>query len=65
VNALILGARAVLVGRPLLYGLAAGGEEGVVEAIELLRREIDTTIALLGCTSLGDLDPSMLRAARL
>lgn len=49
--ALALGARAVLVGRPALWGLAAGGEAGVAGVLELLRAELGTGLALLGCTS--------------
>jgi isopentenyl diphosphate isomerase/L-lactate dehydrogenase-like FMN-dependent dehydrogenase len=60
-KALILGARAVLVGRPVLYGIAVGGEEGALAALELLRRELDQTFALLGATSVADLDPSLIR----
>ena len=48
VKALALGAKAVLLGRATLYGLAAGGEPGAVRALEILRAEIDRTIALLG-----------------
>jgi isopentenyl diphosphate isomerase/L-lactate dehydrogenase-like FMN-dependent dehydrogenase len=62
-KALILGARAVLVGRPALYGLAVGGEAGVVHVVEMLRRELDQTFALLGCASLADLDPSLVRTS--
>lgn len=47
--ALALGADAVLVGRPALWGLAAGGEEGVRSVLELLRAEIELGLALLGC----------------
>jgi 4-hydroxymandelate oxidase len=50
-KALALGARAVLVGRPLLYGLAAGGEDGVRRVLELLGDELERGLALLGCTS--------------
>jgi 4-hydroxymandelate oxidase len=49
-KALALGAQAVLVGRPLLYGLAAGGEAGVRHVLELLRDELSRALALLGCT---------------
>ena len=49
VKALALGARAVLIGRPTLYGTAAGGEAGAARAIALLRDEIDRSMALLGC----------------
>lgn len=61
VKALALGARACLVGRAYLYGLAAGGEAGVDRALAILRGEIERVMALLGCASLRDLDPSWLR----
>jgi 4-hydroxymandelate oxidase len=48
-KALALGARAVLSGRPILWGLAVGGEEGVAQVLELLRIEIETGLKLLGC----------------
>jgi isopentenyl diphosphate isomerase/L-lactate dehydrogenase-like FMN-dependent dehydrogenase len=50
-KALALGARAVLIGRAFLWGLAADGERGVSRVLELLRRELTTTLALLGCSS--------------
>jgi len=64
VKALALGAKACLVGRPWLYGLAAGGETGVVQALEMLRAEIDRTLALVGRPGIGDLDPTVLRRRR-
>jgi isopentenyl diphosphate isomerase/L-lactate dehydrogenase-like FMN-dependent dehydrogenase len=48
-KALALGARAALAGRAVLWALAAGGEEGVVRVLELLREEIDVGLRLLGC----------------
>ena len=51
VTALALGARAVLVGRPALYGLALGGEKGVRQVLEILRDETENALALLGCRS--------------
>ena len=48
-EALALGARAVLVGRPVLWGLAAGGRAGVAAALATLRRELDLAMALCGC----------------
>jgi isopentenyl diphosphate isomerase/L-lactate dehydrogenase-like FMN-dependent dehydrogenase len=48
-KALALGARAALVGRAALYGLAAGGEDGVRRVLELLREEVELGLALLGC----------------
>ena len=50
-RALALGARAVLVGRPIVYALAAGGEEGVAHVLQLLREEVELGLRLLGCTS--------------
>jgi 4-hydroxymandelate oxidase len=52
VKALALGARAVLVGRPVLWGLAAAGREGVAGALGVLRRELDLAMALCGCASI-------------
>lgn len=53
-KALALGARAVLVGRPVLYGLAVDGEAGVAHVLELLRAEIAAALALCGCCSPAD-----------
>ena len=50
-RALALGARAVLVGRAVVYALAAGGEEGVATLLRLLREEVELGLRLLGCTS--------------
>lgn len=49
IKALALGANACSIGRPYLYGLAAGGEAGVARAIDLLRQELMLNCALLGC----------------
>jgi isopentenyl diphosphate isomerase/L-lactate dehydrogenase-like FMN-dependent dehydrogenase len=54
VMALALGARAVLVGRPAMYGLAFGGEKGVAQVLEILREETENALALLGCRSPAD-----------
>jgi 4-hydroxymandelate oxidase len=53
-KALALGARAVFVGRPVLWGLTVGGEEGVVRVLAALRDEFDLAMALAGCASVGD-----------
>src|SRR2546422_5407999 len=50
-KALALGARAVLIGRAMLWGLAGAGEQGVAHVLELLRREIELGLGLLGCCS--------------
>jgi len=58
VKALCLGARAVLVGRAYAYGLGAAGEPGVRRAIQILKADLERTLRLLGCASVGELDPS-------
>jgi L-lactate dehydrogenase (cytochrome) len=55
VAAVAFGARAALVGRAYLYGLMAGGERGVQRAADILQAEIESTLALLGTTCVGDL----------
>jgi isopentenyl diphosphate isomerase/L-lactate dehydrogenase-like FMN-dependent dehydrogenase len=61
IKALALGARAVLVGRPYLYGLGAAGERGVERVLEILEEEMSRTMSLLGCADVGNLDPSWLQ----
>ncbi|HSB95687.1 MAG TPA: alpha-hydroxy acid oxidase [Spongiibacteraceae bacterium] len=53
IKALALGAKAVGIGRPYLYGLAAGGEPGVARAIEILATELRRDMALMGCADLA------------
>lgn len=60
-KALALGARAVAVGRPLLWGLAADGEDGVVHALSLLRDELDLAMALCGAGRPDDLTSELVR----
>ena len=60
VKALALGARAVLIGRPLLWGLAVDGEAGVRTALEILRTEFDRAMAYCGRTRVGELDRSLV-----
>ena len=54
-TALALGARAVLVGRPVLWGLAAAGRAGVAAALGVLRRELDLAMALCGCPDVASI----------
>ena len=61
IKALALGAKACMIGRSYLYGLGAGGEAGVDRALGLLGDEIRRNMALLGVTSIGDIDASYLR----
>ncbi len=62
IKALALGARAVMIGRAFVYGLAAGGEPGVDDVLTLLRDELRTEMKLLGCDSVAKLDRTWLRA---
>lgn len=63
IKALALGAHCVFVGRPAMYGLAIGGEAGAARTLELLRREIDVDLALLGCPDTALLDRGFLARA--
>jgi 4-hydroxymandelate oxidase len=60
VKALALGAAAVLIGRPYVYGLAVGGAEGVARVVRILRDELETAMALLGRASVPSLDRTIL-----
>lgn len=61
VKALALGASAVGIGRPVMWALAEGGEKGVRRLLELLREELDDTMALCGAAGLADLTPELVR----
>jgi len=61
--ALALGADAVLVGRPALWGLAAAGEEGARRVLELLRAELELTLSLCGCASPAELTRAHVQRA--
>jgi L-lactate dehydrogenase (cytochrome) len=63
-KAICLGARAVLVGRAYMYGVAAGGTAGAARAIEILRDELERTLRLLGVGQVADLNPSFVRLPR-
>jgi L-lactate dehydrogenase (cytochrome) len=62
-KALALGARATLIGRAFVYGLGALGEPGVALALELIRRELDVTMALCGLRDVREAGPAVLRPA--
>lgn len=64
VKAIALGAAAVLVGRPQLWGLSVAGEAGVAHMLEIFRREIDRTLGLMGAKRLSDLSPADLLTRR-
>jgi len=57
-KAICLGAKAVLIGRAYAYGLGAAGEAGVARALEILRADLQRTVALLGCESIAELSRS-------
>jgi (S)-mandelate dehydrogenase len=61
IKAIALGADAVMTGRATLYGLAANGERGVDRALEILTTEMDRSMGQLGCNSLVDLGPHIVR----
>jgi isopentenyl diphosphate isomerase/L-lactate dehydrogenase-like FMN-dependent dehydrogenase len=61
--ALALGARAVLVGRPVMYGLALGGAKGVEQVLEILREETENALALLGCRSPAEVSGAHVKPA--
>jgi L-lactate dehydrogenase (cytochrome) len=59
-RALALGAGSCLIGRPYIYGLGAGGEAGVARAIDILRSELDVSMALTGVTRIDEIGPHNL-----
>ena len=66
VKALALGAKAVFIGRPLFWGLAVDGEQGVVRILDILREEIEITMAKCGRPTIGGIDATVLvKAPRL
>ena len=60
-KALALGASACSAGRPYLFGLAAGGEAGVDQTLEILRTDIERDMRLLGCRNIGEVDSTRIR----
>jgi 4-hydroxymandelate oxidase len=62
-KAIALGADAVLVGRPIAYGLAAEGEEGVASVLGILRAEVHNAMALAGCRSVAEIEPDLVAPA--
>ena len=61
-KAIALGARAVLIGRAILWGLCVAGEQGALHILEILRRELDEAMLLCGCSKLSDIDQSLLKS---
>jgi 4-hydroxymandelate oxidase len=63
-KALAKGAAAVLIGRPYIYGLAIGGAHGIARVVEILRTELEMTMALVGCPNIADINESFLLPPR-
>ncbi len=61
IKALALGAKACMIGRPYLYGLAAAGEAGATKAIDILKAELLRDMTLLGLTAINDISPQTIR----
>ena len=61
-RALALGARGVLIGRPILWGLAIGGEEGVSKVMDLLHDELKNALQLCGQTSVRSVQTTVIRS---
>ncbi|HEX8739514.1 MAG TPA: alpha-hydroxy-acid oxidizing protein, partial [Casimicrobiaceae bacterium] len=59
-KAVARGAKGTLIGRAFLYGLGAMGEAGVTRCLELIKNELDLTMAFCGRTKIGDVDRSVL-----
>lgn len=61
IKALALGAKAVMLGRPILWGLAVDGQAGVEDILTIIRREYDIALALAGCTSSNSIPRDLVR----
>jgi L-lactate dehydrogenase (cytochrome) len=64
-KAVALGAKGTMVGRAFVYGLGAMGEAGVTSALQIMRKELDTTMGFCGRTSIADVDASILLEPRI
>jgi L-lactate dehydrogenase (cytochrome) len=64
-KAVALGAKGTMIGRAFIYGLGAMGEPGVTKALEIIRKELDTTMGFCGRTNISDVDASILLDPRI
>jgi L-lactate dehydrogenase (cytochrome) len=64
-KAVALGAKGVMIGRAFVYGVGAMGEEGVTKALEIIRKELDTTMGFCGKTDIAQVDTSVLLHPRI
>jgi 4-hydroxymandelate oxidase len=62
-KALALGAAAVMVGRPVVWGLAVDGEDGVADVLGILRAEVENAMALAGCRTVAEIDRDLIALA--
>ena len=62
-RALAMGASGVLLGRPLVWGLAANGHKGVAHVLTLVQEELRRAMALCGCKTVADISPALLAPA--
>jgi len=60
IKAVALGAKGVYIGRPFLYGLGAMGQAGVTKCLDIIRNELDLTMAFCGHTNIGQIDKGIL-----
>jgi len=60
-RALAMGARAVMIGRPMLFGLAVGGSAGVAGVLEMFRHQLEVALAMVGARAVQDLDATFVR----
>lgn len=63
-KAVALGAKAVLVGRATLYGIAAGGQPGAEKVLKLLATQFEKNMGYVGCRSIAELDRNIFAAAQ-
>ena len=63
-KALALGAKATMIGKTYLYGLAAGGEKGVSKVLEILKKELDITMGLCGCKDISEVSGKIIKVLR-
>jgi L-lactate dehydrogenase (cytochrome) len=61
VRALALGAKSCMIGRAYIYGLGAGGQAGVAKALDILAKEMETTMGLCGVNTIAEIDRHILR----
>ena len=63
-KALALGAKGTMIGKAYLYGLAAAGEKGVGKVLEILKKELDTTMGLCGCSDVAEVSNNIIKISR-